>query len=216
MGANGLRFKPTVSEGEIMPRATKTKDDRIFQLKVTLNGSKPPIWRRVQVRADTRLGDLHAILQAVMGWDDSHLHQFIVEGEYYGVPTDDDFDEMMDEDKFTLTQVVGGEKSKIVYEYDFGDGWMHDMVVEKILPPDRGAKLPMCIDGQRACPPEDCGGLWGFYDLLETVRDPKHPEHDELSEWLGDEYDPEAFDLDGINGLLSQVHKQPRIWRMLG
>jgi hypothetical protein len=198
-----------------MPRAAKTKDDRIFQLKVTLKGSKPPIWRRVQVRADTGLGDLHAILQTVMGWDDSHLHQFIVQGEYYGVPTGDDFN-VMDEDEFTLAQVSGREKSKMVYEYDFGDGWMHDMVVEKILPPDQGAKLPRCVDGQCACPPEDCGGIWGYYNLLEAVRDPKHPEHEELREWLGEKYDPEAFDLDRINGLLSGVHKLPQLERFFG
>lgn len=194
-----------------MPRAAKTKDDRIFQFKVTLKGSKPPIWRRVQVRADTRLGDLHAIIQTVMGWDDSHLHQFIIKGEYYGAPTGDDFDEMMDEDKFTLAQVVDAEKSKFIYEYDFGDGWMHEIVVERILPLEKGVVLPRCLDGKQACPPEDCGGMGGFYNLLEAVRDPSQPDHSELSEWVGGKYDPEEFDLDKVNKKLSRLCETPQM-----
>ena len=194
-----------------MPRTTRTKDDRIYQLKVTLKGSKPPIRRRLQVRADTRLGDLHTILQTVMGWTNSHLHQFKINGEYYGMPMDDEFEETNDEDKFRLGQVVDAEKSKFVYEYDFGDGWMHDIVVEAILPPEKGVALPRCLDGKQACPPEDCGGIGGFYNLLEAVRDPSHPEHGELSEWLGGEFDPEAFNLDEVNKNLARLCETPQL-----
>jgi len=199
-----------------MPKVAKAKDDRVYQLKVTLKDTKPPIWRRILARADTRLGDLHVILQVVMGWTDSHLHQFIAKGQYFGAPTDDGIAEASDEDEFTLGQVVRAERSKLVYEYDFGDGWMHDVLVEEIRPVEAKAKYPRCVDGKRACPPEDCGGVWGFYNMLEAVRDPKHPEHDDLVEWLGDEFDEEAFDLDAVNKDLSRLSKQSRAWRMFG
>ena len=200
-----------------MARAQRAKDKRIYQLKVTLEGSKPPIWRRVQVGETVRLGDLHAILQCVMGWTDSHLHQFIIKGEYYGAPSPgdfEDFEEMKDEDKFNLGGIVRRAKDKFVYEYDFGDGWKHKILVEKILPREAGVTYPRCLDGKRACPPEDCGGIWGYHDMLGAVADPKHPEHEELSEWLDDGFDPEAFDLEEVNKHLPKVCSEPRTWRM--
>lgn len=198
-----------------MARAQKAKDERIFQLKVTLRGSKPPIWRRVQVEETARLGDLHAIIQCVMGWTDSHLHQFIIKGEYYGVPTAGDFEEVKDEDKFNLGGTVGKAKGKFVYEYDFGDSWEHEILVEKILPREAGVTYPRCLDGKRACPPEDCGGIWGYHDMLAAVADPKHPEHEELIEWLDGEFDPKAFDLEEVNKQLPKVCSESRSWRML-
>jgi len=171
-------------------------------MKVTLKGTKPPIWRRIQVAGDTTLRELHDVLQVVMEWEDAHLHQFIIEGEYYGSPSPFDgfFDlEMSDERRFKLAQVVSGEKSKFAYEYDFGDSWLHEIVVEKILSPQEGKHYPVCLTGKRACPPEDCGGVRGYYELLEAVRNPQHPAHDEMLEWLGEDFDPDAFDLDKVN-----------------
>jgi hypothetical protein len=171
----------------------------IYQLKVSLKGVKPPIWRTVQVSGDVSLGELHEILQIAMGWTDSHLHQFVVGDVYYSIPApQSDFD-VKDESRVKLRQVAPVAKSKMVYEYDFGDGWEHEILVEKIQPPEAGVRYPLCLKGKRACPPEDCGGVWGYESLLETIKDPNHPEHDEMLEWLGGEFDPEEFDLDSIN-----------------
>ena len=181
-----------------------TADVPIYQIKVTLEGSKPPIWRRILVPINITLGELHHILQAVMGWWDYHLHQFIVGGTYYGVPHPDydDYLEMRDESQVKLNEIVAGEGFKFRYEYDFGDGWLHQLVVEKVLPPESGQQYPMCVKGKRACPPEDVGGVWGYGDFLEAIQNPDHPEHEEYLEWVGGEFDPEEFDLDEVNQVL--------------
>jgi hypothetical protein len=180
-------------------------DVPIYQIKVTLDESKPPIWRRILVRSDTTLRELHNVIQAVMlGWADYHLHQFIVGETYYGVP-DLDYDgflEMHDESQVKLSQIVTGEKFKFRYEYDFGDSWLHNLLVEKVLPPEPGQPYPVCVKGKRACPPEDVGGIWGYYMFLEAIQDPEHPEHEDYLEWIGGEFDPEAFDLDEANEAL--------------
>jgi hypothetical protein len=175
----------------------------IYQIKVTLKGSKPPIWRRIQVSCNTTLAELHHILQAVMGWWDYHLHQFIVGRTYYGVPDPnyDDFMDMRDESEVRLNQIAD-EGSKFIYEYDFGDSWEHVLLVEKVLEPEPGQQYPVCIKGKRARPPEDVGGIWGYEEFLEAIRDPDHSEHDEYLEWVGGEFDPEAFNLDEINAAL--------------
>ena len=178
---------------------------QIYQIKVTLRHSKPPIWRRILVPSDITLAELHDILQAVMGWCDAHLHQFIVEGTYYGVPDPDDYVEVKDERQMRLNQIVPGVKYKFVYEYDFGDSWEHELLVEKILPLEEGVRYPSCIKGKRSCPPEDVGGVWGYALFLEAMRDPEHPEHEDYVEWIGDEFDSEAFDLDEINAILSRL-----------
>src|SRR5690349_16792675 len=167
-----------------MPRLQQSASDTIYQLKVTLRESKPPIWRRIQSPSDISLARLHQILQVVMGWTDSHLHQFIVGGTIIGVPDPDFGVEVKNERTVKLSQVVRGEKSKFIYEYDFGDGWQHEVLVEKVLQAEPGARYPICLTGKRACPPEDCGGIWGYDDLLEAIRNPDNPEHDELREWL--------------------------------
>jgi hypothetical protein len=183
----------------------KKADVPIYQLKITLKGSKPPIWRRVLVVSDIPLSKLHRIIQAAMGWWDSHLHQFIVGDTYYGVPYPDDWHEVKDERRAKLNQVAPAEKSRLIYEYDFGDDWLHAVQVEKILPPDTAQKLPVCIKGKRACPPEDVGGVWGYDTFLEALNDTEHPEHEMYKEWIGDEFDPEAFDLDEINERLRAI-----------
>lgn len=157
--------------------ATKNKSTEIYQIKVTLRGSKPPIWRRIQVPGDISLGKLHRILQIVMGWTDSHLHQFIVGRTYYGQP-DPNYGsdlEMRNESRVKLQQIAPGEKFKFIYEYDFGDSWEHELLIEKILPPETGVYYPRCLTGKRACPPEDCGGVWGYADFLDAIRDPNYP-----------------------------------------
>lgn len=183
----------------------KTSD--IYQMKVTLKHSKPPIWRRIQVAGDTRLDKLHLILQEAMGWENYHLHQFIVGETYYGKPHPDydDFFEMKDEKKVRLNQIAPREKFKFIYEYDFGDSWEHELLVEKILPPEPDVHYPRCIKGKRACPPEDVGGVWGYDSFLEAIQNPDDSEHEDMLEWIGGEFDPEAFDLDEINEALRRI-----------
>ena len=178
---------------------------QIYQIKITLQGSNPPIWRRIQVRGNTPLEKLHDIIQIVMGWTNSHLHQFIVGETYYGPPEPycDDLP-MSDETKFRLSRIAKKKGSAFIYEYDFGDSWQHEMLIEKIVPPGE-AKYPVCLAGERACPPEDVGGIWGYEEFLEAIRDPEHPEHESYLEWIGDEFDPEAFDLEEINAALRRV-----------
>lgn len=171
----------------------------VYQFKVTLNGSNPPIWRRIQVRSDATLYNLHQILQVVMGWSDYHLHQFVIGKIYYGTPDPGFGFEIKDEKKVKLNQVISEEKERFLYEYDFGDSWEHVILLEKILPLDQRVAYPICLSGRRACPPEDCGGIWGYYNFLEAIQNPNHPEHDDMLEWIGGSFDPEEFDLDVIN-----------------
>lgn len=175
---------------------------KVYQLKVTLDGLKPPVWRRLLVNAAMSLADLHDVIQAAMGWTDSHLHMFTVNGESYGVPHPDDFEDVLDESRITLERVAPSAKAKFRYDYDFGDSWQHSVVVEEVLEPDPAVSYPYCVKGVRNCPPEDCGGVWGYADLVAAIADPKNPEHADLLEWAGGEFDPEAFDLDEVNALL--------------
>jgi len=179
-------------------------DVPIYQLKVTLKGSKPPIWRRIQVPSAVTLGQLHRIIQTVMGWYDYHLHQFTVGWTHYGEPHPDydDFIEMRDENQVKLNQIVTGEKFKFLYEYDFGDSWEHVLRVETVLPPAPDQESPVGIKGTRACPPEDVGGVWGYYGFLEAIQNPDHPEHEDYLEWIGGEFAPETFDRDAVNEAL--------------
>ena len=175
----------------------------IYQLKVSLKGSKPPIWRRLLVSSDIKLDTLHLALQISMGWTNSHLHQFISQDQtFYGIK-DDDFDmggfEMQDENTVRLSHILKTEMDSLIYEYDFGDSWTHKIVLEKILPFDTDKKLPYCVTGKRACPPEDCGGIWGYENLLAILEAPEHDEHEEMLEWLGGEFDPSYLSRREIN-----------------
>ena len=184
----------------------------LYQLKITLRRSKPPIWRRVVVRADLRLDRLHTVIQIAMGWTNSHLHQFSASPgfalTFYGTPDPECAgmgSEALNEKRHTVADVAPAAKRKFGYEYDFGDSWEHQIAVERILPPDPAFKHPVCLAGANACPPEDCGGIWGYYNLLGILADPKHPEHEEMKGWMGGEYDPAAFDLNSINSVLKQI-----------
>jgi hypothetical protein len=180
----------------------------VYQIKVTLNDSKPPIWRRVLVEDTTTLSKLHSILQTVMGWTDSHLHHFIINDEFYGEPDDDDFSdiETKNEKRFRLNQFVERKGFKFIYEYDFGDSWEHTILVEAILPAEKGAFYPRCIEGKRACPPEDVGGVWGYENFQKVIANPKDPEYDEMMEWIGS-FDPERFNLEHVNEGLRHPHR---------
>ena len=186
-----------------MARSKLSSD--VYQIKVTLEGSNPPIWRRFQVSGNTSLFKLHLILQEVMGWEDCHLYQFMVGDTYFG-PSDvaDDL-EMASDRKAKLSQVVSGEKAEFAYEYDFGDGWRHQLLIEQILPKEPGVRYPLCLAGEWACPPEDCGGLWGYADLLEAIQDSKHPEHEDMLGWVGKDFDPNVFDVDEVNRRLKRI-----------
>lgn len=183
-------------------------DSPLYQIKITLKWSKPAIWRRVVVRADMKLDSLHDVIQIAMGWEDSHLHQFIVARTFYGRPDPGSFGfgrETLDERRHTVADLAPAAKAKFVYEYDFGDGWVHEVTVEKALPHDAGFKHPVCLAGKNACPPEDCGGMGGYYALLETLADPQDPDHGEMMDWIGGEWDATQFDLDETNAALRQI-----------
>ena len=173
----------------------------IYQLKVTLVGTKPPIWRRILVPSNIQLNELHMVLQRAMGWENYHLHQFVAGGITYGIH-DDEFGmdmEVEDEKKCKLHEILRSEKKAITYEYDFGDSWVHKVVLEKILPYDKDQQLPRCIAGKRACPPEDCGGVWGYEEMLDLLQHPEDPEYEERMEWLGGEFDPDGFNVAEVN-----------------
>jgi hypothetical protein len=189
----------------VMPKKKRNEDIQIYQMKITLDEIKPPIWRRVQVKSNITLYRFHFIIQEVMGWDDYHLHQFIIDGMTYSVSDPADMFEVIDEETVTLSQVVFEENTKFIYEYDFGDSWSHIILVEKILPFEADKHYPVCLKGKRACPPEDCGGPYGYDELLEILKNPKHPEHEEMVDWLDYDFDPEYFDLDEINERLARI-----------
>ena len=186
----------------------------IYQIKITLRGSKPPIWRRFLSPGDVKLGMLHDIIQDVMGWTDSHLHLFRTkDGRQYGI-RDPEFgldEDLVDEHKVTFSSIAGSKGVCVRYEYDFGDGWEHELKVENIVESDERYKgHPVCLEGERACPPEDCGGIGRYYNLLEIVRDPKHEEYQEMSEWIGETFDADAFDINEINDLLVRYRSKKK------
>ncbi|MCL4490018.1 MAG: hypothetical protein M1570_18095 [Chloroflexi bacterium] len=184
------------------PIAETAAPNSIYQLKVTLQDSHPAIWRRIQVADNILLPHLHGVLQLAMGWMNSHLHSFQVGKQTFAEPSPDDYVPVTDYRTVRLNQIAPKVKDRFVYLYDFGDSWEHEIIVEKILPVEKDARYPRCLDGQRACPPEDVGGVWGYADFVKAIRNPRHPEHDEMLEWVGGEFDPEKFDLDGVNGML--------------
>jgi hypothetical protein len=189
------------------PKEGRPKDSKAakkYQLTITLAGSHPAIWRRVVVDAGIALSKLHYVIQDVMGWTNSHLHQFRHKKVYYHEPWEDDGweDDFLDENEYALNQLLTRPKAKMIYEYDFGDSWDHEVVLEKILEKDPKMKTPVCLEGAMACPPEDCGGIGGYYDYLAAVKNPKHPQYEEIREWMGRNFDPEKFELEKINKAL--------------
>ncbi len=182
------------------PKAkTKAAPGTLLQFKITLLDFEPSIWRRIQVQ-DCTLDKLHEHIQTSMGWTNSHLHQFEIKGQRYGDPEllDDGFEEFDCADS-TVTMVVdvvptSGKRFAFHYKYDFGDGWEHDVLFEGFPEPEKGKKYPLCLEGERACPPEDVGGVWGYRDFLTAISDPKHEEHESFLEWCGSPFSPDEFD----------------------
>jgi hypothetical protein len=180
-----------------------TAKTRIFQLKIQLRDVRPPVWRRVLVPGEMSLAELHEVVQTAMGWTDSHLHEFEVEGGRYGVPDPDwGLDEVVDESQVKLFRVAR-EGTRLRYAYDFGDGWQHDVMVEAVADRQSGMRYPCCVAGRRACPPEDVGGPWGYQDFLAAVSDPSHDEHEHWVEWVGGgRFDPAEFDFAAVDKAL--------------
>lgn len=181
------------------------------QLKVTLQGVEPPIWRRLVVPSEFTLYQLHCAIQLVMGWDNSHLHDFEIKKQRYSVDPDD-FGSPLDETTAHLCDVAKA-RTKIRYTYDFGDSWRHEIVVEKVID-DANVAPPVCTGGARACPPEDCGGPWGYADKLQTLAGPEDEDDEdnaELRDWMGRDFDPERFEVDAVNArLLEAFRPEPR------
>jgi len=188
------------------------KPQEIYQIKVTLLGTDPPIWRRLLVPADLTLEQLHDVLQVAMGWQDCHMHEFRIGSQRFGKP--DPMEQAFrgprtaSERTTRLFHVLGRAGTKAIYTYDFGDGWEHQIVVEKRSAPEPGRAYPTCLAGERHGPPEDCGGIPGFYNLLEAIGDPKHEQHEELPDWVCDNFDPEAFSVDEINRLIAPLQRR--------
>ena len=171
---------------------------RVYRLTITLEGIRPAIWRRFEVSSAITVAKLHRVLQRVMGWCDTHLHQFFVDGRAVGVRDRESGDEVEDEKKLTLAEVAPAVGTKIVYLYDFGDYWRHEVLVVAIDPPGE-TRSPTCLAGERACPPEDCGGRRGYEAFLTAIQHPNHEEYEETLAWAGGRFDPEAFDVHAVN-----------------
>ncbi len=181
-----------------------------YQLKVSLVGAKPPIWRRILVPATMRLADLHAIIQICMGWTDSHLHHFEISGELYAIPDEEDQEyprDTRDERDFTLVTLEHRLSPSFLYVYDMGDCWEHRITVEQRVPPAESPVHAVLLTGRRACPPEDCGGIAGFLDSLEILDDPEHEEFRSTRTWFGTGFRPEKFDKEDITRINLQLQR---------
>ena len=190
------------------PQSEQESQQAVYEIKVVLLETDPPIWRRFIVPSSVTLHRLHLIIQDVMGWTNSHLYSFQIDKGKYEEP--DPYDKHS-EPGFTnsrrtkLWQVVTNKGNAFKYEYDFGDGWKHRLLVKDIFEREPGKKYPVCLAGERACPPEDCGGTYGYVGLLEIIKNPYHEQHQDMITWLGSPFDPEAFDIDIVNRKLSAM-----------
>lgn len=183
--------------------AGKVRKTPSYEVKITLLDLAPPVWRRLVLPGQWHLGTVHTALQVAMGWEDCHLHEFEVDGVRYGEPDPVGMGApVRRETAVRLHEALPQVGSTIVYTYDFGDGWEHELLVEAVGEPTQQA---VCLAGERACPPEDSGGPWGYADMLAAVADPKHPDREHFAEWLGEDFDPEAFDPEPVNRDLPRI-----------
>jgi len=180
--------------------------DRVYQLKATIMGTKPPVWRRLLVPKATTLVRLHDILQAAFGWEDCHLHEFKIDGVRYGTDDGEGWGPPPRSERQARLGTVAAPGTTFEYIYDFGDDWRHKVTVEKVLPAEKGAAYPTCTGGRRAGPPEDCGGVWGYTELLGVIGDPGHPEHESMLAWVGGGFDADAFDRSDMTRRLRFPH----------
>lgn len=179
----------------------------VHKIKITLRDSRPPIWRRLEVPSGITLRELHDVIQTAFGWEDYHMWAFETGRDRYGV-ADRDLG-IRSAASQQLGQVAPHTGDRLRYTYDFGDDWEHDLLIEDVTAPEAGTAYPRCLTGRRACPPEDCGGIWGYDYLIEILADPRHEEHEDRLEWLGldsaDQFDPAAFDAAQVNSALSAL-----------
>ena len=204
-----------LEDGEEMKTLPKTSsktassflaEGRVLELKIALQHVRPPVWRRVKVPGNLTLGEFHEVIQETMGWCNCHLHEFNVHGTTYSDPRAQ-LEEVLDENRVFLGDMLRVPGDRMAYTYDFGDSWDHLITLEKECPSAPSGPVLLCIKGKRACPPEDCGGPWGYERLPEILKDPDHEEHEDMCEWLGSDFDPEAFDMKAINGSLAALLK---------
>jgi hypothetical protein len=185
------------------PVARRTaKPKHAYRLRVKLEGSEPAIWRLISVPGHMTLADLDRIIQAAMGWTNSHLHLFTIDGQFFGLPDDEWIEDkpLLPDTEFTLDEVLGTKVDGFSYEYDFGDSWHHDVTVQAVeLANEARNGWPMCLAGAHACPPEDVGGLGGYEAFLEAIANPTHEEHDAVWQWWGGPFDPKGFDVNAAN-----------------
>lgn len=180
-----------------------------YQLKITIQEIRPPIWRRVRLPGRMSVEALHRVIQIAFGWTNSHLHEFRIGETSYGQPDEPSELEMLDERRVSVADAIEKKTKRFLYTYDFGDDWRHEVVVEKVEPAGPGEDRAACLGGKRHGPPDDCGGPWGYVEFLEAIQDPRHEQHEEMVEWVGGEFDPEKFDLAAVNKRLATV-KAPR------
>lgn len=179
---------------------------QIMQLKITLFGIEPKIYRIVQVPATITLRNLHKVIQRVMEWENYHLYQFVKDRQSFG-PKSGDFDmaELQNDKSVPVAELLPKIRHKLHYEYDFGDGWLHEILLQKTLPAEEGVRYPLCIEGRHAGPPEDSGGPPGYCNLLEALEGPNHEGDEDAREWLGEDFNPEYFDVEEINARLRRI-----------
>jgi hypothetical protein len=187
-----------------MPSKKIAPPNAVYTLKVTLKGIRPPMWRRVLVADTTTLAQLHAVIKALMGWEDEHLHQFNINDELFGEASVEGYSRVRDEKKFKIGELLPMAPAKFNYTYDFSVNWEFELTVEEIAPPEDGQVLPQCLKGKRAAPPEHIGGAWGYQALLEAKENPRHPERVRFAELIAT-YDPDLVDIEATNLRLKKV-----------
>lgn len=188
--------------------------ESIIQLRISLNRTSPEIWRRILVQSSVKFFDLHHIIQISMGWKNSHLFEFQVGDYRIGyIDPNEAFEDIADASGVPLDLLFEKEGLQFTYIYDFGDNWQHSVEVEKILAKEEARVYPFCAEGQLACPPEDIGGIHGFYESLKILKDQKHTEHESVKRWLGRAYDPEKFNIGKVNRELPNFKSYMKHWR---
>lgn len=184
--------------------------ESVYQLKVTLHGIKPLIWRRLRVPGGIDLLSLHHAIQIAFGWTDSHLHQFTIGRAVYAMDEDGGYSGADGREDETSLEQIAKAKSKLRYEYDFGDSWQHDIVVERVEAGSPDEPAVACVAGKRAGPEEDSGGPWGYMDKLKAFANETHEDHADIRDWFGDDFDPKAFDIDRVNARLAKAFRLPK------
>jgi hypothetical protein len=187
----------------------KISDRQVYQLKATLRGISPPIWRRIQVWDNYTLDQLHRVLQVAMGWENYHEYEFLFVGRKYGLHHPEDESKVFDSKQTRVRDAFSTEGAECEYLYDLGDYWKHDLQLECVLAPEPSAAVPCCVDGARSCPPEDVGGFAGYEDFLAARADPSNKAHEEMTAWRG-AFDPEAFSVEEVNRQIEKKFLSPR------